>query len=151
MVSSLQGEKPTRTEALKFTKPEVKSLVTQFFRQTPTKIIWSLRWKHCTSSTNFYLRYPALFQRRTNRILAGLEGVVCLIDDVLVFTLNRVKCELNKSSIEFLGHIIDELQTHRFCISRFSVARSRTKDTLKFPFERRQHTCITMAMSFVAT
>ena len=28
---------------------------------------------------------PELFQRRMSRILDGLEGVVCLIDDVLVF------------------------------------------------------------------
>ncbi len=63
-----------------------------------------------------------------NRILEGLEGVVCLIDDVLVFASsqeehdrrlaavlqrlkeagNRVKCEFNKRSIKFLGHIIDK-------------------------------------------
>lgn len=28
---------------------------------------------------------PELFQRRMNRILEGLDGVVCLIDDILVF------------------------------------------------------------------
>ena len=73
---------------------------------------------------------PELFQRRMSRILDGLEGVVCLIDDILVFgksqeehnawlqavfkrleeanvTLNGAKCEFNKSSIMFLGHVVD--------------------------------------------
>ena len=73
---------------------------------------------------------PELFQRRMSKILDGLVGVVCLIDDVLVFgrnqeehdtrlsavferlenanvTLNGAKCEFNKSSIEFLGHLVD--------------------------------------------
>ena len=63
-------------------------------------------------------------------ILTGLKGVVCLIDDVLVcgttqeehdqnllavlrriqesgLTLNREKCEFSKSSIKFLGQVMD--------------------------------------------
>jgi len=63
-------------------------------------------------------------------ILEGLEGVLCLIDDVLIFgkdqkehdsrltaalekiqaagvTLNKDKCEFNKISLTFLGHTID--------------------------------------------
>ena len=71
---------------------------------------------------------PELFQQRMNQILEGLEGFVCLMDDVLVFgtdqeehdrhlkavlqrleragaTLNRDKCEF---SIKFLGHVIDQ-------------------------------------------
>ena len=71
---------------------------------------------------------PELFQRRMNKILNGLEGVVCLIDDVLVFgrnhdvrllaafqrleeanvTLNQAKCEFNKSSVKFLGHVVNK-------------------------------------------
>ena len=66
-----------------------------------------------------------------NHILAGLEGVVCLIDDVLVFgkdenehkirleavlnrikekgvTLNFKKCEFSKTKLIFLGHLLDE-------------------------------------------
>ena len=72
---------------------------------------------------------PELFQRRMNSILEGLEGVVCLIDNVLVVgkdeaehdarllrvlerletvgaTLNREKCAFKKSSVKFLGHLI---------------------------------------------
>ena len=65
------------------------------------------------------------------KLLEGLEGVVCLIDDVLVVgtnqeqhderlmrvleriesvgvTLNPEKCEFSKSSVRFLGHCIDK-------------------------------------------
>ena len=65
-----------------------------------------------------------------NQILEGLPGVVCLIDDILIFrqdkkehdrrlhdtlkrlqeakvTLNPKKCHLNQQSIKFLGHLID--------------------------------------------
>ena len=73
---------------------------------------------------------PELFQKRMSCILAGLEGVVCLIDDVLIFakdtkehqtrlsatltrirdagvTLNQEKCEFFRNEINFLGHVID--------------------------------------------
>ena len=64
-------------------------------------------------------------------MLEGLEGVVCLVDDVLVFgsnqgehdarlsavlqqlekagaTLNKEKCVFHQTSVKFLGHVIDE-------------------------------------------
>ena len=73
---------------------------------------------------------PEHFQRQMNNILNGLPGVVCLIDDVLVYgsnveehrtrlqsvlqriqaagvTLNKEKCEFGKTSIKFLGHLIN--------------------------------------------
>ena len=73
---------------------------------------------------------PEHFQKRMSKILAGLEGVLVLIDDVLVFgknqkehnerlraallrikesgaTLNLSKCEFSKKQIKFLGHLID--------------------------------------------
>ena len=73
---------------------------------------------------------PEHFQRRMNNILAGIPGIVCHVDDVLIFgenqkehddrlttalqaiqkaglTLNHEKCQFNKSCISFLGHIID--------------------------------------------
>ena len=74
---------------------------------------------------------PELFQQRMSRILERLEGVVVLMDDVLVFgstkeehdtrlmevlkrleevgaTLNRAKCEISRPTIKFLGHILDK-------------------------------------------
>ena len=73
---------------------------------------------------------PELFQRRMNSMLCGLPGVLCLMDDVLVFgksqaehdthleavlkrmesagvTLNPNKCEFSQSELKFLGHIIN--------------------------------------------
>ena len=78
---------------------------------------------------------PEHFQKRMNHILAGLNGVLCLMDDILIFakdqaehdkrleaaltriqvagaTLNLEKCEFGKSQIKFLGHLIDEKGIH---------------------------------------
>ena len=74
---------------------------------------------------------PEHFQRRMSDILSGLSGAVCLIDDILVYgstqkehderlravltrisnaglTLRKEKCEFNKTSIKFLGQLVDE-------------------------------------------
>ena len=71
---------------------------------------------------------PEHFQ---SNLLDGLAGVLCLMDDILIFgrdqkehdarltaplkriqaagvTLNKDKCEFNKTSLTFLGHTIDE-------------------------------------------
>ena len=71
------------------------------------------------------------FQKHMSRILEGLEGVVCRINDILVFgkdhdqhdarlivvlrriqsvgvTLNKDKCKFSMSQVSFLGHIIDK-------------------------------------------
>ena len=73
---------------------------------------------------------PEHFQKRMSKILSGLHGVLCLMDDVLVFgtdtkdhnerltaalkrietagvTLNPSKCQFGKSQLKFLGHLID--------------------------------------------
>lgn len=74
---------------------------------------------------------PENFQRQMTTMLEGVEGVLCHMDDVLVFgstseehdqrlenvlkrletnglTLNREKCEFKVTSVEFLGHHISE-------------------------------------------
>ena len=74
---------------------------------------------------------PEIFQRRMSKILEGLPGVLCHMDDVLIFgtgqeehdqrlaatlerlqnagvTLNKTKCEFNKDQIQFLGHVINK-------------------------------------------
>ena len=73
---------------------------------------------------------PEHFQRRRSELLAGLKGVQCLMDDILVIgkdqaehnqrleavlrrieeagvTLNQQKCEFSKDKLTFLGHVID--------------------------------------------
>ncbi|KAL7827662.1 hypothetical protein SRHO_G00333800 [Serrasalmus rhombeus] len=73
---------------------------------------------------------PEHYQHRMSRILEGLEGVVCQMDDVLVYgetqechderlwkvlkrleengvTLKAEKCEFSRDSVKFLGQIID--------------------------------------------
>ena len=73
---------------------------------------------------------PEYFQKRISDILAGLEGVVNMIDDTLVYgrtqeehdkrlaatlekirqagvTLNKEKCEFSRTQVKFLGQIVD--------------------------------------------
>ena len=73
---------------------------------------------------------PEHFQKRMSRILSGLDGVLCQMDDVLVFgkdqsehdqrltavfehieaagaTLNPEKCEFGRSELKFLGHLVN--------------------------------------------
>ena len=69
------------------------------------------------------------FQKRISTILRDMEGLVCLIDDILVFgktqhehdeclypvmkrlqeaglTLNLAKCEFRKSEVKFLSQVL---------------------------------------------
>ena len=73
---------------------------------------------------------PEHFQYQMNRVLSDLPGVLCLMDDILVYgsskeehnerleavlkriqsagiTLNKAKCEFGKETIKFLGHLIN--------------------------------------------
>ena len=72
---------------------------------------------------------PELFQRRMSIALEGLDGVACLMDDILIhgktkvehdkrlltalerlqkhgITLNKEKCSFATDSVKFLGHIV---------------------------------------------
>ena len=74
---------------------------------------------------------PEHFQRRMSTILDSISGVLCNMDDILVYgenktvhdrrlirvleclkeagvTLNDQKCEFSKTSIKFLGHIVSD-------------------------------------------
>lgn len=74
---------------------------------------------------------PEVFSEVINRTLEGIEKCECAMDDIFIhgvnkqeleattkrvvdrlkaagFTLNQEKCEFNKKSIKFLGHIFDE-------------------------------------------
>ena len=75
------------------------------------------------------------FQRQMSEILADLDGVVCMIDDVLVYgitqeehdsrlekvlqrmkevglTLNRDKCHFSQNQVKFLGQILNKDGVH---------------------------------------
>lgn len=70
-----------------------------------------------------------------SQILEGLDGVVCMMDDILIYgctqaehdrrlmtvlhkikasrvTLNKDKCQFSRSTIKFLGHVIDGTGIH---------------------------------------
>ena len=97
---------------------------------------------------------PEIFQRTMNKILEGVPGVICHIDDVLIhdttreehdqrvdeamerikrsgMTLNN-KCEFSKTSTKFLGFIIDEGGIHAdpskvAAISKFPAPQNVTE------------------------
>ena len=78
---------------------------------------------------------PKHFQRRMSALLEGIEGVVCMMDDVLVhgkdqdqhndrllkvlqhletagLTLNKEKCKFSQRQVKFLGQIVDMMGVH---------------------------------------
>ena len=78
---------------------------------------------------------PEHFQRKMSQLLEGLEGVVCMMDDILIHgqdqaehdrhvdlvlqrikasgvTLNEEKCQFSQNKIKFLGHLIDSYGVH---------------------------------------
>ena len=73
---------------------------------------------------------PEIFSKAMMRVLAGIPGVICHMDDILVYgkdeeshiaarkavltrlqtsglALNKKMCEFNNSSLTFLGYVID--------------------------------------------
>ena len=77
---------------------------------------------------------PEFFQRTMEKILNGLEGFICLMDDILVYgenevqhwcrlchvlnrneysgmTLRKTKCEFGCLSVKFLGQIVSSSES----------------------------------------
>ena len=91
----------------------------------------TLNGRHCFNSMPFGITSaPKQFQCWMSTILSGLDRVVCLVDDILVFgssqqehdewlkavlrrikeaglTLNKQKWQFGKSSMRFLGQVVD--------------------------------------------
>ena len=78
---------------------------------------------------------PEHFQRRMSALLEGIEGVVCMMDDVLVhgkdqdqhndrllkvlqhletagLTLNKEMCKFSQRQVKFLGQMVDRMGVH---------------------------------------
>ena len=72
---------------------------------------------------------PEIFQRKMQKVIGGLDGVLCHMDDILVYggsqeehdvrvqkvltrlmeagvTLNQAKCEFGLSEVKFVGHVV---------------------------------------------
>ena len=86
--------------------------------------------KYCFNKMPFGISSaPESFQHQMSKILAEIDGVLCHMDDVLVFgsteekhdsrlkaalsamlhsglTLNKEKCEFKVNTVQFLGHVI---------------------------------------------
>lgn len=96
----------------------------------------TLLWRFCSNRLPFGITSaPEYFQKRMHEILLGLEGIICMMDDILVYgcdqvehnnrlmavlehlkqasvTLNKDKCSFAVDRVTFLGHVIDHAGVH---------------------------------------
>ena len=95
---------------------------------------------------------PEIFQKVMSHVLNGLPGVLCYLDDILVFAssqeehdqrlrnvlvrlqdsgvkLNASKCNFSVEEIEFLGHVFDKY----FHPTAFHLTRRSKKLLINFP------------------
>ena len=117
-----------------FTKLDASSGFWQIPLSTDSRLLTTFLTPHgtfCLNKLPDISCAPELFQKRVSNILEGLQGVVCQIDDVLVFgatrkehddrliavmrrlesagvTLNLGKCEFAKDQVQFLGHQVSK-------------------------------------------
>lgn len=98
---------------------------------------------------------PAIFQKIMDQVLQGMDGVICYLDDILItgkdadshlanleevlrrleshnLRVKQEKCEFMKSSVSYLGHVIDALGIHPMkektdAIQRASVPKNVTE------------------------
>ena len=102
--------------------------------KNPTTFITSYECHVCCRLPLGIYSAPEIFQREMQKILGGLEGVVCQMEDILIsaktqqkhdcvenafrrlskagVTLNSENCEFNESSLKFLGHLIESDGIH---------------------------------------
>ena len=96
------------------------------------KLLTTFITRFCFNKLSFGISSaPEIFQHRMNEVLSDLPGVLCHIDDILVYgkdtaehntrlhatlqriktagiTLNDNKCHFNQLRIIFLGHVINQ-------------------------------------------
>lgn len=81
--------------------------------QLLTTFLTDAIWESCFKKLPFGISGgPELFQRRISKILQGLQGVTCHMDDVLIFGNN--KDEYNQCLLA----VLDRVQTVRVTLNR---------------------------------
>ena len=102
--------------------------------------------RYCYCRLPFGISFaPEHFQRRMSNLPEGLDGIICLMDNILLFgstqkehdirftatqrrleqagvTLNESKCQFSQKEIGFCGHVIDGIGIHQ-TLTKFMPSR----------------------------
>ena len=73
---------------------------------------------------------PEVYQRRMQHILEGLPGVLCLIDDVLIFAQDQKEHDIR------LANVLKRLQDAGVTLNSEKVSIQQTLDTIPGPHHR---------------